>query len=112
MGRFMVPLDRTWPSLAILVLWGHTTRDGAAGDRDPKRQRMEVVMEVLLVGRTEAAQALRIPMRALDRLLMEGTIPSRKIGRRRPISRQALEDFANQGCPPKQEITKADTSPR
>ena len=67
-------------------------------------------METLLVGRAEAAEALRIPLRSLDILLLEGKIPSRKIGRRRLISRQALEDFANQGCPPNQEAAKPDAA--
>jgi len=70
-------------------------------------------MEVLLVCRTEAAAVLGIPIRALEHLLANGTIPSRKIGRRRLISRQTLEDFVNKGWATQgQEVAKADAAPR
>ena len=70
-------------------------------------------MKVLLVGRTEAAAVLGIPIRALEHLLANGTIPSRKIGRRRLISKQILEDFVNKGwAMPGQEAAKTPAAPR
>ena len=55
-------------------------------------------MEKLLLGRTEAAEALGLSPRSVDYLVAEGRLPSRKIGRRRLIPREAVERFAKQGC--------------
>ena len=54
-------------------------------------------MEALFVARKDAATMLGISLRGLDRLLAEDVIESRKIGKRRLISRRILEDFVNKG---------------
>ena len=51
-------------------------------------------MDKVLVTRTEAAEALGLSVRAIDYLLAQGKLQSRKIGKRRLIPRAAIESFA------------------
>ncbi len=51
-------------------------------------------MDKILVTRTEAAEALGLSVRAIDYLLAQGKLQSRKIGKRRLIPRAAIESFA------------------
>lgn len=50
-------------------------------------------MSKILLGRAEAAAALSISIRELDRLVARGILRIRKIGRRRLVPRTALEQF-------------------
>ena len=51
-------------------------------------------MEPMLVTRSEAAQALGLSVRAVDYLVQQRRLPSRKLGKRRLIPRKAVEAFA------------------
>lgn len=55
-------------------------------------------MDKLLLTRSEAATALSLSKRAIDYLIANGRLTSRKIGKRRLIPREALERFAKCGC--------------
>jgi excisionase family DNA binding protein len=55
------------------------------------------MQEKLLFTRREAAETLSISVRKLDQLLALRALPSRRIGRRRLVSRSALEKFARDG---------------
>lgn len=50
--------------------------------------------EKILLDRKEAASLLSISLRTLDSLLARGELKTRRIGRRRLIPRQELEQFA------------------
>ena len=57
----------------------------------------------LLYSRREAATALALGVRTLDQLILAGTIPVVRVGRRVLISRDSLLDFAaSQDGPPEQ----------
>jgi excisionase family DNA binding protein len=47
----------------------------------------------LLLSRLEASQMLGISIRLLERMIREGKIPSRLLGRRRLIPRRFVENF-------------------
>lgn len=51
-------------------------------------------MTKLLLTRPEAAQALSISLREIDRLIAAGKVYSRRIGRRRLVPLEALRRFA------------------
>lgn len=55
-------------------------------------------MEVLLLTRREAAQALGLSVRAIDYLVRQGRLASRKLGKRRLFPRAAVEKFAKRDC--------------
>ncbi len=50
-------------------------------------------MDKILATRTEAAEALGLSVRAIDYLLAQGRLQSRKIGKRRLIPRAAIESL-------------------
>lgn len=52
----------------------------------------------LLLSRREAAAALSISLRTLDKLVSEKRIRTQQIGSRRLIHRRALEKFAEATC--------------
>jgi excisionase family DNA binding protein len=58
---------------------------------------MNVVPDRLLYSRREAARMLNISLRSLDHLLSVGSLDSVQMGRRRLISKHALECFAGVG---------------
>ncbi|HMK29503.1 MAG TPA: helix-turn-helix domain-containing protein [Terriglobales bacterium] len=51
-------------------------------------------MDKLLLTRAEAAVALGLSTRAIDYLVHQGRLPSRKLGKRRLIPVSAVEAFA------------------
>jgi excisionase family DNA binding protein len=53
-------------------------------------------MKELVVTREEAAEALRLSLRTLDRLLATGQISIRRVGRRVLIPRSEIERFAGE----------------
>jgi len=55
-------------------------------------------MDKLLLSRNEAAELLNLSTRSVDYLLAEGRLPSRKLGKRRLIPRDAVEKIAKSGC--------------
>lgn len=55
-------------------------------------------MDKLLLTRIEAAVILNLSTRSIDYLLSEGRLPSRKLGKRRLIPRDAVEKIAKKGC--------------
>jgi len=55
-------------------------------------------MDKLLLTRSEAAAVLNLSTRSIDYLLAEGRLPSRKLGKRRLIPREAVERIAKNGC--------------
>lgn len=50
--------------------------------------------EQILLSKRQAAHALSISLRTLDKLIASEQIPVRKIGRRVLVSRSAIERFA------------------
>ena len=56
--------------------------------------------EKLLFTRKESAEILSISIRQLDYLLSAGSLPSRRLGRKRLIPRAALEVFARRDHAP------------
>lgn len=55
-------------------------------------------MDELLLTRNQAAAALNLSTRSIDYLVAEGRLPSRKLGKRRLIPRDAVERIAKNGC--------------
>ena len=55
-------------------------------------------MDELLLTRNQAAAALNLSTRSIDYLVAEGRLPSRKLGKRRLIPREAVERIAKNGC--------------
>lgn len=55
---------------------------------------MEEWMQELVVTREEAAEALRLSLRTVDKLLAAGQILARRVGRRVLIPRTEIERFA------------------
>lgn len=50
--------------------------------------------EQILLSKRQAAQALSISIRTLDKFISSGKVPVRKIGRRVLIPRASIEHFA------------------
>ena len=50
--------------------------------------------EKLLFSRREAAELLSVSLRQIDILLADGRLETQRIGRRRLISKEALDEFA------------------
>jgi excisionase family DNA binding protein len=55
-------------------------------------------MDKLLLTRSEVAAVLNLSTRSVDYLVAEGRLPSRKLGKRRLIPREAVERMAKNGC--------------
>jgi excisionase family DNA binding protein len=55
-------------------------------------------MDTLLLTRSEAATLLNLSTRSVDYLILQGRLPSRKLGKRRLIPREAVERIAKSGC--------------
>lgn len=55
-------------------------------------------MDKLLLTRTEAASVLNLSTRSIDYLIVQGRLPSKKLGKRRLIPREAVERLAKGGC--------------
>ena len=67
------------------------------------REGTATMTEQLLVSKREAAAMLGLSVRTLENLLSLKELPSRRIGRRCLIERQALERFARRDHRTKQE---------
>ncbi len=53
-------------------------------------------MKELIVTREEAAEALRLSLRTVDKLLAAGEMSARRVGRRVLIPRSEIERFASE----------------
>ena len=56
-------------------------------------------MERLLLSTKETAAVLGLSERSVFFLIQNGRLPSRKIGARRLVPREAVEQFAKRDCP-------------
>ena len=71
---------------------------------------MPEFMDKLLVSTKEAARLLSLSERSVYFLIQSGRLPSRKIGARRLVPREAVEKFATRDCGrirPKAEVGRA-----
>jgi excisionase family DNA binding protein len=71
------------------------SNDAPTGDPDPT----DLLADVLLDTREEAARKLRISVRNLDTLTASGAITPTRIGRRVLFAREELSRFAREGAP-------------
>ncbi len=55
-------------------------------------------LDKLLLTRDEAASALNLSTRSVDYLIVQGRLPSKKLGKRRLVPREAVERLAKRGC--------------
>jgi excisionase family DNA binding protein len=61
-------------------------------------REMVTLMDKLLLTREEAAAVLNLHTRSIDYLVAQHRLPSRKLGKRRLIPREAVETLAQKGC--------------
>ncbi len=58
----------------------------------------DLKLQPLLITRREAAEALGLSVRAIDYLVQQGRLRSRKLGKRRLFPREEVERFAKRDC--------------